>query len=324
MSFAAVSGLFSLSDGARTAGPARVKSDTYDPKNPPRPYITYTTALKTSNAKFPDFPATIRVFSPPQNPVLPNNTVILATAKFYIASNNDGISYAYLEATDCGAFPGDSMSEDYDSSFPDSMYPSVYIMGHCVKEGVSVEEGSVFNASFEQFVLHGMREFNIECLFDKGPRWAKTPPPTPGSCFGAIGVCELYTPSGALRVSLKHIALNGRSKDVSAPATTIATPNRKFAAVLPLPPTTSPAASGSKRPAPIPPLPSRAPATPSPTKKAKTTPKKKAKEATAPTRASNRAKGKQAETVTPTNEDDGQEFEEMYDEEGRVDDVVAE
>ncbi|EDR08646.1 uncharacterized protein LACBIDRAFT_326833 [Laccaria bicolor S238N-H82] len=110
-------GFFALASGRRLAiTKPGAKSRTW--------YCYYSTTIQTSTGNI--LPADLRIYSPINDVVHPDNTIAFVIAKAYIPPNDT----TFLDVLHLAICPGDPSSESYEESLPDCPYPWIFGVGH--------------------------------------------------------------------------------------------------------------------------------------------------------------------------------------------------
>ncbi|KIJ57953.1 hypothetical protein HYDPIDRAFT_72782, partial [Hydnomerulius pinastri MD-312] len=116
----------------------------------------YSTALHCTSGV--SFPAELRVYSPFNDSVLPDNTVAFVIAKAHFPG---GIpkENVLLEASHVIPLPGDPSSDTYENSLPDSPYPFVAGLGSVPSRTETLADGvsKGFTVVSSDFVRDSMK-----------------------------------------------------------------------------------------------------------------------------------------------------------------------
>ncbi|KAH6906943.1 hypothetical protein BKA70DRAFT_1026189, partial [Coprinopsis sp. MPI-PUGE-AT-0042] len=266
MSCGLISGFLALANGRRVLGGSKPSASRVPP------FLLYDTAIQCKNGDM--IPATFRYYAPPSENPFPDNSVVETTAKFHIAPNET----AHLDAIKHAVVPGDPSLDTYEDGIPDVPFPSVFVVANVSGPVSSSPDGKsrTFTVSVGEYVRESLRFTTVEVLIDGRPRWVNTPSPSQASCIGFFAVCDAYLPSGILRVSLDHVALNIRPHEIITinDNTTHSSPQtpkkHKFAAIATLSSPSTTVSSTTPSSAVSGPPPSAAgPSTPTPKSKAK-------------------------------------------------------
>ncbi|KAH7919836.1 hypothetical protein BV22DRAFT_996804, partial [Leucogyrophana mollusca] len=128
--------------------------NTTKPGAPSKTYHAfYATALQCSSGS--SVPAEIRVYSPFNDIVHPDNTVAFVVAKAYFP-NNDTV---LLDASHVIAMPGNPASEDYEASLPDCAVPFLLALGSVPSKFELLPDGvsKAFNVVGSDFIRDGVK-----------------------------------------------------------------------------------------------------------------------------------------------------------------------
>ncbi|KAJ6466371.1 hypothetical protein C8R45DRAFT_839115, partial [Mycena sanguinolenta] len=193
-----VTGIFSLRDGRKVSTPRAGASAVY--------HNHYITAIQCMNGR--RIQGQLRVYSPHTDPILPNDTVILAFAKALFPPGRDAI----LDVFRVSVFPGNPASETYEDSMPDLPVPVVHALGHVSGPHHTLDDGHssrAFPVTIGDYVHNSSQTCQIEAVYDGSTkRWTSTVLPHVNSCVQISGVCRELSPTGVLRINLDHIVLN--------------------------------------------------------------------------------------------------------------------
>ncbi|KAJ7780260.1 hypothetical protein DFH07DRAFT_691077, partial [Mycena maculata] len=183
----------------------------------------YMTAISCTNQQ--RLLAELRVYSPPGDQTLPDNTVVLTVAKALFPRGDKVL----LEAIHFAPFLGDPKYNDYEDSIPDFTLPFVVGLGHVSAGQELLQDGSrSFAVTTGDFIKGVNQTCTVHCAYPTiNKRWVSTPVPAVNTCvqFGGI-CCEIVEP-GSIRINLDYIVLSvaPRGSAPSAPTTsTLATP----------------------------------------------------------------------------------------------------
>ncbi|KAI0640433.1 hypothetical protein C8Q79DRAFT_921702, partial [Trametes meyenii] len=83
----------------------------------------YATAIQCASGD--SIPAELRVYSPPNDTPLPDDTIVFLVAKLHLRPNDS----ALLDAVQLFPVPGNPSSETYQDNVPDMPYPNIYAIG---------------------------------------------------------------------------------------------------------------------------------------------------------------------------------------------------
>ncbi|KAI6121178.1 hypothetical protein F5141DRAFT_998945 [Pisolithus sp. B1] len=127
-----VSGFLAVSEGCRVSSvkPSSGKK-TY--------HCVYTTALECDDGT--SIPAELRIYSPFNDVVMPDNTFGYVVAKAYFPTAVPE-EKALLEASQFFPFPGDPSSGAYEDSIPDCVTPFVMGLGSVPAPAITLPDGS--------------------------------------------------------------------------------------------------------------------------------------------------------------------------------------
>ncbi|KAJ7895128.1 hypothetical protein B0H14DRAFT_3426271 [Mycena olivaceomarginata] len=177
---------FALAAGRRV--PTQLPGATY-----PIHHCHYTTSLKLLDNV--NVAATLRVYSAAGDAPLPDNTIIFAVAKVYAPAGKP----VDLDALYISAIPGDVNSDEYENTIPEC--PTfVYGVGHIPHNHTA----QVFPDSSKAFTI----SLPSICVFPATRRWLNVPSPRTLSCTQFFGICNGFSDSGLLRVTIEHVTLS--------------------------------------------------------------------------------------------------------------------
>ncbi|KAH9985582.1 hypothetical protein BJV77DRAFT_1162000 [Russula vinacea] len=142
-------------------------------------HLFYDTDLLCGKLK--SMPATVRIYSPPGDAPLANDTVAYVNAKCHVPASIT-VGPILLDASELTALAGDPSHADYEKGLPDFKSPSVVGLGFVDGPVQGPPNGIVtFHVRVSEFVRGGRLESVIICRQDKGSsRWKNFPQPTPG------------------------------------------------------------------------------------------------------------------------------------------------
>lgn len=213
MALLMVSGYLAVAEGRRVSS---VK-----PNSTTKTYhCLYTTALQSTGGVC--FPGELRIYSPFNDVILPDDTVGFVMAKAYFPANAPE-EKILLEASHSFAVPGNPSSDTYESSIPDCLVPFVFGLGtvpacpSTLPDGVS----RAFSVVVSDYVRDGRKSSTVQCVLEGArARWKRTPSPAVNSCVHFFGLLSGVAANGGVSVSLESIVLNVGIPD---PAVTQAT-----------------------------------------------------------------------------------------------------
>ncbi|KAH7904539.1 hypothetical protein BJ138DRAFT_1019010 [Hygrophoropsis aurantiaca] len=198
---------------------------TTKPGSPSKTYHAfYATALQSASGS--SVSAEIRVYSPFNDTILPDNTVAFVVAKAFFP-NNDTV---LLDASHVIPMPGDPSSDDYDNFLPDCPYPFLIGLGSVPSKFELLPDGvsKTFNVISSDFIRDGVKSSTIQCAYNGSrARWSKTPAPNVNSVVQFFGTLDNASHSGDVRVNVDNIVLNVGHQDSSQPAPSSSTPVKK-------------------------------------------------------------------------------------------------
>ncbi|KAH9949771.1 hypothetical protein B0H21DRAFT_725800 [Amylocystis lapponica] len=224
-------GFFALTAGRRTTATSPSGSSTY--------FCYYNTTIQCRSGAM--LPAELRVYSPPSDVILRDDTVAFVGAKVFAPLQ----ATALLEAYCLYPCPGDPTSDDYESSIPDMPHPIVYGVGVVRGNHTVLEDGKskAFPVSVQDRLRNESMSCVIQCMYaGDSPRWKNVPPPNPNSCIHFTGVCSRVRADGLLGIVIESITFNvgpppAAGGGVGSPMTPVSSPTkrRKFNAAAPTP-----------------------------------------------------------------------------------------
>ena len=149
MSSLLVVGFFALASGRRLAiTKPGAKSKTW--------YCYYSTTIQTSSGNI--LPADLRIYSPMNDVVHPDNSVAFVIAKAYIPPNDT----TFLDALHLAICPGDPSSDSYEESLPDCPYPWIFGVGHVPSKAETLTDNTkIFPVSHTEYVRESSRNSYI-------------------------------------------------------------------------------------------------------------------------------------------------------------------
>jgi len=240
MSSLTVFGFFAVTGGRRVA--------TQKPgSNTKTYYCFYTTALQSTDGA--SLPAQLRIYSPVNDRVLEDNTVVFAVSRAHMPAHETIL----LDVSHMYPIPGDpSAPEAYDAHLPDCCVPFIIGLGTVPAraELLSDNASKAFNVVSSEFVRDSLKtsiiqcvyhyvlcshlsHFNSRCVYDGSrPRWNNTPTPNVNTTIQYVGTFSAVNANGCVRVNVENISFNVGQQEASAPSPLTATPKkRKFAAI---------------------------------------------------------------------------------------------
>ena len=159
MSSCHVNGFFTVAKGnhARMNKPFRNPTTTSTAGSPGTWYTYYDTTVTCITQVF--LPAQIRVYSPPGEPIFPDETVTFLIGKLSLQA---GASRALIDATHIRAIPGDPSDATYEDRVPN--FPNSHIDGVGVVSGkheVLEDRSRVFPVSMSEYVREEVKTFQV-------------------------------------------------------------------------------------------------------------------------------------------------------------------
>lgn len=213
MALLMVSGYLAVAEGRRVSS---VK-----PNSTTKTYhCLYTTALQSTGGVC--FPGELRIYSPFNDVILPDDTVGFVMAKAYFPANAPE-EKILLEASHFFAVPGNPSSDTYESSIPDCLVPFVFGLGTVPACPPTLPDGvsRAFSVVVSDYVRDGRKSSTVQCVLEGArARWKRTPSPAVNSCVHFFGLLSGVAANGGVSVSLESIVLNVGIPD---PAVTQAT-----------------------------------------------------------------------------------------------------
>ncbi|KAI6169716.1 hypothetical protein EDD17DRAFT_26378 [Pisolithus thermaeus] len=203
------------------------------PKSRTKTYhCVYTTSLECDDGT--SIPAELRIYSPFNDVVMPDNTFGYVVAKAYFPAAVPE-EKALLEASRFFPFPGDPSSGAYEESIPDYVTPFVMGLGSIPAPAVTLPDGSsrAFCVVVADYVRDSRKSSTIQCVFEGvySSRWNSTPSPSVSSCVHFFGLLAGMATDGTVSVSLESISLNvGRPDPVLSKSTQGTAKKRKLSA----------------------------------------------------------------------------------------------
>ncbi len=135
-------GFLALGDGRRRsvqkpASPSKKLQPSAPSSTPPSTWFNfYSTTIQCSdNTSAP--PAEIRIYGPPGDVPLPENTIAFVLAKVHIPDSGSIL----LDAICMYAIPGNPQSSDYEERAPDIVHPYIYGIGSTLGKAKSLVDG---------------------------------------------------------------------------------------------------------------------------------------------------------------------------------------
>ncbi|KAM5542575.1 hypothetical protein V8D89_003670 [Ganoderma adspersum] len=169
-------------------------------------YNFYSTTIQYSDAAAA-LPAQIRVYSPPGDLPLAEDTIAFMVAKVHIPDKG----LILLDAICMHPLPGNPQSSDYEDGAPDMLYPYVYGIGTSKGKAETLADGKSkgFTVLVEERVRDKQEKSSVFCVLDGiSPRWVNVPPPSPNSLISFLGVCSGIRADGKLTIALEMVSYN--------------------------------------------------------------------------------------------------------------------
>ncbi|CDO69900.1 hypothetical protein BN946_scf184884.g59 [Trametes cinnabarina] len=203
-------GFFALAGGVRRSTPRASSSSSASVTF----HCYYSTVIQCSSGSA--LPAELRVYSPPgQNP-LPNNTIVFLTAKLHLRSALPVL----MDAMHLYPFPGDVNDMDYEDHVPDMPYPLIYGIGTVQSKEETLADGKSrgFLVSASERVRDVQALSTLQCVFDNTPRWVNVPCPSFNSLIYFFGSALSIRDDGLLSISLTSLQYNLTGSQPSQPS----------------------------------------------------------------------------------------------------------
>ncbi|EKM52949.1 uncharacterized protein PHACADRAFT_210712 [Phanerochaete carnosa HHB-10118-sp] len=224
-SCAVVAATLGLAGGRRAQGG---QSTTY--------YCYYNTVLQPNGDSEAGVPAELRVYSPKDSVVLPDNSVVFAYARVYIPAQGP----ALLDAIQIYPFPGDPSDDDYDNNLP-TIPPFLFATGiiRSVRDVTTLDKNKYVLLEVSDRVRDGKKGFTFEAKFTGAtPRWNRVPLPSLQSNAQIIGIlCNERRTDGTVTIEAESLTFNALPLATSAdgagpPPSTPPAKKRKYNAYL--------------------------------------------------------------------------------------------
>ncbi|KDQ49074.1 hypothetical protein JAAARDRAFT_143925 [Jaapia argillacea MUCL 33604] len=121
-------------------------------------HCLYTTAVQCSSGDL--LPAKLHAYSPPNDTILPDNTVAFVIAKVFAPPNADII----LNAIHVVPLPGNPNNDDYESHIPDVPHPFFLGLGSAQGLQETLADGKLrgFTVLLSDYVRESVKQFNIQ------------------------------------------------------------------------------------------------------------------------------------------------------------------
>ncbi|CDO71192.1 hypothetical protein BN946_scf184845.g62 [Trametes cinnabarina] len=235
-------GFFALAAGVRRPTPRPPSGSVY--------HCYYTTAIQTASGT--TIPAEIRVYSPPSDIPLRDDTVIFLVGKLQLRVDLP----ALIDALHLYPVPGDVSDESYQDHVPDMPFPFIYGIGtvHAKHETLADGKSRGFAVGLSERVRDVQSSSSLLCILDASPRWANVPAPSPQSLIYFLGTATSVRDDGLLAISLSSLLFNLSPSQSPAPETPVK--RRKFNAFATLAPSPSSGTpSSASEPSPVHPPP---------------------------------------------------------------------
>ncbi|KAJ7462782.1 hypothetical protein B0H11DRAFT_1734991 [Mycena galericulata] len=191
-------GIFSVRNGNRVSTVKRTGGSVF--------HQQYMTAIECENGQ--RLRAQLRVYSPPGDQTLPDNTVVLTVGQIIFPA---GGADALMDAIRVVPFPGDPTSDAYQDNMPDFPVPSIIGLGHVLSPHHTLQDGKsrAWPVTVGAYVQDTNQTCTIECVYDgSSKRWASTNVPARGTCIQFGGHCREISTTGIMRLNLDYIVLN--------------------------------------------------------------------------------------------------------------------
>lgn len=197
--------------------------------------------------------AEVRIYSPPNDNPLLDNTIAFIVAKAYIPDAGPIL----LDAIALYPIPGDPASDEYEDRVPDMLYPFVYGLGTSLGKAETLADGKSkgFTVKLTERVRDGQQTSSVQyvmlsllqsprspsyallcsCVIDgQSPRWVNVPPPSANSLVSFLGICSDIRPGRKLSLAMEMLVYNPSPAPPSTP-------------IAPSPEPTPPTPSGKRR-----------------------------------------------------------------------------
>ena len=167
MSSCHIDGFFAIANGnrARVNKPFHNPTTTATAGSPGTWYTYYDTTITCITQVFAA--AQIRVYSPPGEPIFPDQTVVFLIGKLCI---QPGTPQAFIDATHIRPIPGDPSDPNYEDRVPD--FPNSHVDGVGIVSGqheVLEDRSRVFPVTVSEYVREEVKSFQIRYVFFSVP-----------------------------------------------------------------------------------------------------------------------------------------------------------
>jgi len=152
MSSFTIIGFFALASGRRL--------QTINPRTNTRTWHAhYTTTIQCMTP--PYLPADVRIYSPINDVLHPENTIAFIVARVHVPSTGDII----LDAIRIVPCPGNPSHNSYDDAVPNFRFPMVYGLGIVSRPHETLPDGSTaFTVALTEYVRDANRQSSVQCV----------------------------------------------------------------------------------------------------------------------------------------------------------------
>jgi hypothetical protein len=119
----------------------------------------YTTTIQCISP--PYLPADVRIYSPINDVLHPENTIAFIVARVHVPSTGDIL----LDALRIVPCPGDPSHDLYDENVPNFQFPMVYGLGIVSSPHETLSNGScAFSVALTEYVRDANQQSNVQCV----------------------------------------------------------------------------------------------------------------------------------------------------------------
>lgn len=122
----------------------------------PKYYTFYTTALECASGHI--LTANVRFYSPPNEPLLPQASVVHLVGRFIAPTS----STVLIDTLDSKTYPGDPTDDNYETHIPDDSIPRITVVGSVIKES-DLKIDTAFR-NFKVMISDYVRDCNRSCV----------------------------------------------------------------------------------------------------------------------------------------------------------------
>jgi len=213
MSSFTIFGFFALASGCR--------QQTLKPGTAIRTWHAhYTTTIQCVTP--PYVPADLRIYSPINDILHPDNTIAFVVARVHVPHTGDIL----LDALHIVPCPSDPLSDSYNDAVPNFQFPMVYGLGIVSSPHETFPNGSTaFSVALSEYVRDASQQSTVQyvfschtvitaqncvrCILNRTiAHWKNTPVPAVNSLILFYGICSQFTLNGMLGIEIEGITLN--------------------------------------------------------------------------------------------------------------------